>query len=61
MLKINGLNIGQIRINGFDIKLGKINNQIIFEQGSSYGLAYSSYVYIPTDTSSIKSMFNNLL
>lgn len=45
MLKINGLNIGQIRINGFDIKLGKINNQIIFEQGSSYGLAYSSYVY----------------
>lgn len=45
MLKINGSNIGQIKINGFNIKFGKINNQIIFNSGNTYMLTYSSYAY----------------
>lgn len=53
MLKINGSNISQIKINGFDIKLGKINNQIIFEYGgNNYKLTYSSYAYKFTTPSS---------
>lgn len=44
MLKINGSNISQIRINGFNINLGKINNQIIFSN-ADYRLTYSSYAY----------------
>ena len=53
MLKMNGSNIGQIKINGFDIKLGKINNQIIFEYGgNNYKLTYSSYAYKFTTPSS---------
>ena len=44
MLKINGSNIIQIRINGFNINLGKINNQIIFSS-ADYILTYSSYAY----------------
>lgn len=53
MLKINGSNISQIKINGFDIKLGKINNQIIFEHGGdNYKLTYSSYAYKFTTPSS---------
>ena len=53
MLKINGSNISRIKINGFDIKLGKINNQIIFEYGgNNYKLSYSSYAYKFTTPSS---------
>ena len=53
MLKINGSNISQIKINGFDIKLGKINNQIIFEYGgNNYKLTYSSHAYKFTTPSS---------
>ena len=44
MLKINGSNIGVIRINGFNIAFGKINNQIIFGN-SDYTLTYNSYTY----------------
>lgn len=44
MLKINGSNIDKIKINGFNIKLGKINNQVVFEN-AKYTLAYSSYAY----------------
>ena len=53
MLKINGSNISQIKINGFDIKLGKINNEIIFGYGgNNYKLTYSSYAYKFTTPSS---------
>ena len=44
MLKINGSDIGQIKINGFNIKLAKINNQVVFED-AKYTLTYSSYTY----------------
>lgn len=51
MLKINGSNISQIRINGFNINLGKINNQIIFSN-ADYRLTYSSCAYKFTTPSS---------
>lgn len=44
MLKINNSNIGQIKINGFNIKLAKINNQVVFGD-VKYTLTYSSYAY----------------
>ena len=44
MLKINSSNIGQIKINGFNIKLAKINNQVVFGD-AKYILTYSSYTY----------------
>ena len=44
MLKINSSNIGQIKINGFNIKLAKINNQVVFGD-VKYTLTYSSYTY----------------
>ena len=44
MLKINNSNIGQIKINGFNIKLAKINNQVVFGD-VKYILTYSSYTY----------------
>lgn len=50
-LKINGSNIGKIKINGNEIKFGKINNKIIFESGK-YTLSYSSNTYKFTASSS---------
>ena len=45
MLKMNGSNIGQIKINGFNIILAKINNQIIFEYHDSLDSLRLSYSF----------------
>lgn len=50
-IKLNGYNIEKIKINGNEIKIGKINNKIIFENGK-YTLSYSSNTYKFTASSS---------
>lgn len=45
MLKMNGSNIGQIKINGFNIILAKINNEIIFGYHDSLDSLRLSYSF----------------